>query len=113
MYGCFIVLVHSPGHQRWPEYRIREQWLNKRMRISVSGEAIADSRDVVRIDEADYPTRYYFPRSEVMMEKLQPSPTTSRCPFKETAYYFSIDVAGEKLDDAAWSYENPYDEHRN
>jgi uncharacterized protein (DUF427 family) len=101
----------SPGHQQHPEHRVDERHLDQRMTVSVGGEVIADSRDVIRVDEGNYPARFYFPRSDVKMDKLQASQKTTECPFKGTARYFSISSGGKELKDSVWSYESPYDEH--
>ena len=84
----------SPGHQKHPEHRVAERHLDQRMTVSINGEVIADSRDVIRVDEDKSPTRFYFPRSDVKMDKLQSSDKTSVCPFKGTARYFSISAGG-------------------
>ena len=100
-------MTHAPGHRRWPGHAVREQRLDKRFRVCVNGEVIADSRDVIRVEEDDYPPRFYFPRGDVKMNCLSRSRTASHCPFKGAAHYFSLGVAGARLDDAAWSYEDP------
>ena len=101
----------SPGHQKWPDHQVRETTVGQRMRVEIGGEVIADSADVIRLDESQHPTRYYFPRVDVEMNKLVRSSTTTACPFKGTARYFSVRLGDKTLEDAAWTYEDPYDEH--
>lgn len=103
----------SPGHEQWPDHKVVQRYLPRDLRVAVElgGRVIADSRDVIRVDEDGNPPRYYFPRSDVKMEALQPTETTTRCPFKGTARYFRLRAHGRHLDDAVWSYEEPFDEH--
>jgi uncharacterized protein (DUF427 family) len=105
-------MSQSPGHQQHPEHKVQEQRLQQRVKVEVDGTPLADSSDVIRVDEDGYPARYYFPRADVKMDKLRRSNTTTQCPFKGIAHYFSVQLGDKSLDDAVWSYEAPYDEHR-
>ena len=105
-------MSQSPGHRDNPGHGIREHAVPERMLASVAGQILADSQAVIRVDEDRCPSRYYFPRSDVRMENLERSATTTTCPFKGTASYFHLNANGEKFENAVWSYENPFDEHR-
>lgn len=102
----------SPGHQKWPDHKVQESRLDQRVTVEIEGQRIADSDRIIRVEEDGHPVRYYFPRSDVRMDFLERSNTTTQCPFKGTAHYFNVNLGGRKLEDAVWSYEDPYDEHQ-
>lgn len=106
-------MSQSPGHRQWPGHRVHEEPVPERMQARVGGEILADSTDVIRLEEDGYPPRYYFPREDVRLNALQSTGTTTECPFKGTASYFNVNVRvdGEQIEDGAWTYEEPYDEH--
>lgn len=101
----------SPGHQQFPEHKVIEQHVGERVRVLFHGETLADSNDVIKVEEDGFPARYYFPRDAVAMKQLEPSAMTSECPFKGVAHYFDLNVGEERVKNAVWTYEDPYDEH--
>ncbi len=67
-----------------------------------NGTLIARSDDTVVVEG-----NHYFPRADVDAGLLQPSDTTSRCPWKGVARYHSLVAGGETNRDAAWYYPDP------
>lgn len=102
----------SPGHRRSPEHTVTEYRISERVQFDAAGAVVADSTDVIRVDEDGQPSRFYFPRSHVRTDWLAPSRSTAYCPFKGTARYYHLSLNGVQLRNAAWSYEYPFDEHR-
>jgi len=79
-----------------------------RVRVLFEGHEIADSGDVVLLREAGYPPVRYFPRDDVRMVFLRRTDKVTHCPYKGAAAYFSIYRDGKLIDNAVWSYEDPY-----
>jgi len=50
---------------------------------------------------------HYFPIGDVHTDRLVDSDTTSRCPWKGKANYYSVEVDGASNPDAAWTYHQP------
>lgn len=70
-------------------------------------QVIAHSDKTVVIDG-----HRYFPREDVDPSVLEKSTTTSHCPRKGTARYYTVDCEGERSEDAAWYYPDPRPEVR-
>lgn len=74
------------------------------VRASWNGQVIAESDDTVVVEG-----NHYFPAASVRADVLVPSDTTTVCPWKGTASYYSIVVDDERNADAAWYYPTPKD----
>ncbi len=78
--------------------------------LSCNGKKIAESVRSLRLHEPPLLPVYYLPRDDVNMALLIPSRHKTTCPFKGEATYFTLEVDGERFENAAWSYESPNDE---
>jgi uncharacterized protein (DUF427 family) len=87
-------------------HRISTHPFEGHVRVERDGQVLADSHRGVALEETGLPTRFYLPRDDVRTDLLEPSETTSHCPFKGDASYLS--APGAK--DAFWVYESPSEE---
>ncbi len=71
-------------------------------RATWNGEVIAESDDYEIVEG-----NVYFPRSALREEFLRASESTTICPWKGTASYYSLEVDGKVNSDAAWYYPEP------
>ncbi len=78
------------------------------VRVIFEGHGIADSHDVIVLREANYPPVYYFSRDDVEMAFLRRTEKVTHCPYKGDASYFTIYRDGQIIENAVWSYEEPY-----
>ncbi|MCW8955588.1 MAG: DUF427 domain-containing protein [Gammaproteobacteria bacterium] len=74
------------------------------MKAIWQGQLLAESEDTVVIEN-----NHYFPPSSLNMQFFIKSETTSTCPWKGIASYYTIEVNGKENKDAAWYYPSPKD----
>ncbi len=80
----------------------------KRVRVTAGDVVIAESSQALTLKEASYPPVHYIPRADANMALLHKTARSTHCPYKGDASYFSIDANGTTLDNAIWSYEEPF-----
>ncbi|MEE8075534.1 MAG: DUF427 domain-containing protein [Candidatus Binatia bacterium] len=97
-------------HPRDPYKRVDVLQSSRHVRVVVAGETVAESHRPRLLFETGHPTRYYLPREDVRTDLLEPSSTTSRCPYKGLASYWSVKVGGKIFKDFVWSYPDPISE---
>lgn len=93
-----------------PDHPIDVAYHGGRVRALFRGHEIADSDGVLVLKEADYPPVFYFPRDDVEMEAMRKTDKVTHCPYKGDASYFTIYRDQKIIDNAAWSYEAPFDQ---
>ena len=80
------------------------------VRVAVDGVTVAESTSAQVLREGSLPPRYYLPREHVRMELLVPTATSTTCPFKGAASYWTLELDGQRHEDLVWSYETPIPE---
>jgi len=71
------------------------------------GVEIVSTNGSVRVLETSHPPTYYLPIDDFVDGVLVPVDGNTVCEFKGTASYFDLNIAGQRLNRAAWTYENP------
>jgi uncharacterized protein (DUF427 family) len=74
------------------------------MKAAWNDTIVADS-DATRVVEGNH----YFPPDSVNRGYLTDSQTTTHCPWKGDASYYTLEIDGATNEDAAWYYPTPKD----
>lgn len=93
-------------HPRDPYHRVDARLSSRHVRVVHGDETIAETRHPTLLFETELPTRYYIPISDVRLDLLEPSDTTSPCPYKGDANYYSVRVGGRRVEDLVWYYKH-------
>jgi uncharacterized protein (DUF427 family) len=95
------------AHARDPYKRADILPSARHVRIVLGGVTIADTWRPQLLIETGLPIRYYIPQEDIRMELLEPTETTTRCPYKGQATYWSVRVGEVVFKDIVWSYQEP------
>lgn len=95
------------GHVRDPYHRVDVLDTSRHVKVSLHGELLGESGRARVLFETGLPPRWYLPVEDVRDELLEPSETTSGCPYKGRARYHSARVGDELEEDVAWVYDEP------
>jgi len=77
-------------------------------KATVAGRTIAET-DNYEIVEGNV----YFPPDSIDQKFLSKTKTTSTCPWKGEAHYYTITLDKTELKDAAWYYPDPKEKAKN
>jgi uncharacterized protein (DUF427 family) len=95
-------------HPRSPYVRVDAVRSDRPVRVELSGLVLAEAASSVIVFETGLPPRYYLDRTALRLEHLEPSGTTTSCPYKgNTSQYWSVRLGDAVHADLAWSYAFP------
>ncbi|MBJ8341857.1 DUF427 domain-containing protein [Antrihabitans sp. YC3-6] len=80
-----------------------------RVTVRVGDRVVADSTAALTLQESTYPAVQYVPLADVDAALLVRTDTSTYCPYKGDASYYTITTSAGDLVDAIWTYEQPYD----
>jgi uncharacterized protein (DUF427 family) len=96
--------IKTPG----PDHPITVEQNPARVVVRVGDKVVADTTAALALREADYPAAQYVPLADVDQTLLKDSETSTYCPYKGDASYYTLVVGGDELTDAIWTYREPY-----
>ncbi|MGH7769751.1 MAG: DUF427 domain-containing protein [Candidatus Binatia bacterium] len=97
-------------HPRDPHKRVDVLQSSRHVRVAVAGVTVAETRRPRLLFETGHATRYYIPPDDLRRELFLRSDTSSRCPYKGIASYWSVKIGEKVFQDLAWSYLDPIPE---
>lgn len=86
---------------------LRFELCPKRIRGVANDETIVDSLHAVVVAGPGYLPVYYFPREDVRAQFLKPSDHRSRHSSLGEATHSALEIAGTRIENAAWRYSDP------
>ena len=79
-----------------------------RVVVRVNGEVVADTSEALQLQESSYPAVQYIPFEDVEQGRLTRTDTSTYCPYKGDAGYYSVSTAAGTVEDVIWTYDQPY-----
>lgn len=98
------------GHPRNPYHRVDCLRTSRRLRVEVAGTVLVDTDATIGVYETSLAPKLYTAPAAVRTDLLRRSETTTYCPYKGTATWWTAVIDDITVDDVAWSYEDPYPE---
>ncbi|MFB7721136.1 DUF427 domain-containing protein [Nocardia sp. NPDC056100] len=95
------------GHPRDPFHRVDILSSSRHIRVEIAGQTVAESRNPRILFETGLPARYYLPLTDIRLDLLEDSDTTTLCPYKGNAEYWSVQLGEDIYRDIVWIYRTP------
>jgi uncharacterized protein (DUF427 family) len=92
-----------------PDHPITVEKNPDRVVVRVGTQVVADTTAALVLRESNYPPVQYVPLTDVDQSLLRETDSTTYCPYKGDASYYSIDSADGELADVVWTYRTPYE----
>ncbi|MEA2386672.1 MAG: hypothetical protein QOJ22_846, partial [Thermoleophilaceae bacterium] len=93
-----------------PPHRILFEPDSRRLRALVGDVVVLDTTRAHLLHETGILPVAYAPLEDFDPERLERTETSTHCPFKGDASYWSLRVGDEEREDAVWAYEQPLEQ---
>jgi uncharacterized protein (DUF427 family) len=100
---------HKPVLTPGPDHPISVTPAGQTVTVTRGGRVIARTDSALVLREATYPPVYYLPLEAVDADVLRATDRATYCPYKGDASYYSLIEGDSVVENAVWSYVEPYD----
>jgi uncharacterized protein (DUF427 family) len=90
-----------------PRHRIFFEDYPVRLRGLIGGQVVVDTVGAKLLHETAIKPVVYVPLADVDQSLLTPTDTSTHCPFKGDASYWTLTVGDRVVPDALWAYQEP------
>ena len=90
-----------------PQHVIYIEDVAQRVRAVFNGETVIDTRGAKVLYESNIQGQWYIPAADVRADLLTPTQTSTHCPFKGDASYWTLTVGDRTEADVCWGYPAP------
>jgi uncharacterized protein (DUF427 family) len=90
-----------------PAHKILFQPDGRRLRAFVGDTVVLDTTGAHLLHETGIRPVAYVPIADLNADLLEPTDTSTHCPFKGDASYWSLRVGDDVREDAVWYYDDP------
>jgi uncharacterized protein (DUF427 family) len=87
-----------------PQHIIYIEDVPQRIRAVLGGETVLDTRRAKVLYESNIPGQWYIPSEDVRADLLTATQTSTHCPFKGDASYWTLKVGDRVESDVVWAY---------
>jgi uncharacterized protein (DUF427 family) len=96
--------MKTPG----PDHPITVEKNPARVTVRVGDQVVADTTAALVLQESNYPPVQYIPLADVDAAAIKATDTSTYCPYKGDASYYTLVTKDGELTDAIWTYRAPY-----
>ena len=92
-----------------PDHPITISPTGQHVVVRAGDQVIAETDRALTLEEANHGPVQYVPLEDVDPAVLRPTDHETYCPFKGEASYYTVATPAGELENAIWTYAEPYD----
>ena len=104
------VLNPAPGFLKYPGRMLNYKTIDRKIKVVFNNKIVASSSRFILLEEENYAPVMYVPKDGLLFKFMESTKYSTYCPFKGKASYWNIKSCGNIVENAVWSYSDPFDE---